>query len=48
MKENYYRRINMELQLIKLSKDAGESLGSDWYKVSNRELLNDKCLFKEV
>lgn len=39
MKENHYRRINMELQLIQLAKDAGESIGNDWYNVSNREIL---------
>lgn len=39
MIKNYYRRINYELQLIQLAKDAGDSLGSDWYKVSNREIL---------
>ena len=39
MKENPHRRINYELQLMQLAKDAGESIGNDWYKVSNREIL---------
>ena len=39
MVKNYHSRITYELLLMQLAKDAGENIGNDWYKVSNREIL---------
>lgn len=39
MKQNPHRRINYELHLMELAKQAGENIGDSWYKVSNREIL---------